>query len=105
MKHLPRVPICQDVHPDTVCGMSPASNHTQSNKPTLKFAEGGIEDFTIPLTVDAVAQRLGCSRSHVFRLIAKREIAAVNIAIPGRLRTRNRITEESVAEYIKKSVC
>lgn len=55
------------------------------------------------LTIDAVAQRLSCSRVHVYRLISDGRLKAVSISTPGSQRQRRRVTEEDLTAFISKA--
>jgi hypothetical protein len=55
------------------------------------------------LTVLEVAERLACTRNHVYRLIAKGTLRSVNIGIPGQARPRKRITEEALEEFMTQN--
>ena len=52
---------------------------------------------TVLLSVANVAERLGCSRSHVYTLIADGKLPTINI---GRGRSITRIPESRVEKYI-----
>lgn len=52
--------------------------------------------FTIP----AAAAQLGCSRSHVYDLIARGELRTVNISARGRSKTR--VRADDIAEFIER---
>jgi len=53
-------------------------------------------------SVEAAAEILGCSGMHVYRLIAARELMAVDIAMPGAGRSKTRIRSDDLAEYIDR---
>jgi excisionase family DNA binding protein len=53
-------------------------------------------------SVEAAAEILGCSGMHVYRLIAARELTAVDIAMPGAGRTKTRIRSDDLAGYIDR---
>lgn len=53
-------------------------------------------------TVPAAAEYLGCSQMHIYRLIAGGELRAVDIAVPGALRTKYRVRADSLSEYIER---
>jgi excisionase family DNA binding protein len=55
------------------------------------------------LTIDQVARRLNCSRVHVYRLIAKGSLTAIDISVPGSTRSRRRVTEEELQLYMNKA--
>jgi excisionase family DNA binding protein len=54
------------------------------------------------LTVPAAAGRLGCSETHVYRLIAAGVLRAVDIAIPGAGRSKTRVRADDLADYINR---
>jgi excisionase family DNA binding protein len=53
------------------------------------------------LPVPAVAERLGCSDSHVYRLIAVGELDAIDIAQPGARKAKTRVSEANLDAYIE----
>jgi excisionase family DNA binding protein len=54
------------------------------------------------LTIKTAADRLGCSITHVYRLIAAGHLRAVDISPPGSGRTKTRIRDDDMGEYIEK---
>jgi excisionase family DNA binding protein len=50
------------------------------------------------LSIEDVAERLSCSRGHVYNLIARGQLDRYNIAIKG---SKARVSEESVDRYIE----
>lgn len=54
------------------------------------------------LTIEEAAQRQGCSKMHVYRQIARGELAAVDIAPPGAQRSKTRIRSDDLAGYIER---
>ena len=54
------------------------------------------------LTVPGAAGQLGCSETHVYRLIAAGLLRAVDIATPGAGRSKTRIRADDLAEYIER---
>lgn len=44
----------------------------------------------------------GCSKMHVYRLIAAGELRAVDIANPGAGRSKSRIRSDDLADYIER---
>lgn len=52
------------------------------------------------LTINQIAERLGCSRVHVYRLIQSGALKAMDISVPGSQRTKMRIRVEDFNEYI-----
>jgi excisionase family DNA binding protein len=55
------------------------------------------------LTIGEVAQRIGCSRMHVYRLIRSGALVPVDIALPGARRTRYRCTAAALDDYLRHS--
>lgn len=55
------------------------------------------------LTIQEVADLLGCSKPHVYRLIGLGVIATVNIATPGAKRPKTRIRPDDLKAYINAS--
>jgi excisionase family DNA binding protein len=53
------------------------------------------------LPVPAVAERLGCSDSHVYRLIAVGELDAIDISQPGARKAKTRVSEANLDAYIE----
>jgi excisionase family DNA binding protein len=53
------------------------------------------------LTIPEAAKRLRCSESHIYRLIANRELRAVDVSQPGARRAKTRISEADLARYIE----
>jgi excisionase family DNA binding protein len=53
-------------------------------------------------TVPAAAEHLGCSDMHIYRLIAAGELRAVDIASPGAGRSKTRIRDDDLADYIDR---
>jgi excisionase family DNA binding protein len=54
------------------------------------------------LTIKAAADRLDCSTTHVYRLIASGQLRAADIAPPGSGRTKTRVRDDDLADYIEK---
>jgi excisionase family DNA binding protein len=52
--------------------------------------------------VAETAKRLGCSEMHVYRLIAAGELAVVDIASPTSTRSKTRIRDDDLADYIDR---
>lgn len=52
------------------------------------------------LSVEQVAEVLGCSRSHVYRLISARQLPCLNIAVGTRAKTR--IPRANVDRFIQQ---
>jgi excisionase family DNA binding protein len=55
------------------------------------------------LKIPQVAEMLGCSDRHVYRLIDAGVLPAVDISPPGSQRSRTRIRFSDLEQYIKKS--
>jgi excisionase family DNA binding protein len=53
------------------------------------------------LTPAEVAERLRCSENHVYRLIAKGALHAVDVSLPGARRPKSRVSEADLAAYVK----
>lgn len=68
------------------------------NAPGLEAVEEPEVSFVF--TPQQVADHLNCSRMHVYRLISRGALKTVDIANPGSLRTKTRIREEDLQEYI-----
>lgn len=47
-------------------------------------------------------ERLGCSENGVYRLIAGGQLRAVDIAPPGSRRSKTRIRDDDLAEFIER---
>jgi excisionase family DNA binding protein len=54
------------------------------------------------LTIKTAAGRLGCSDSHIYRLIAAGHLRAVDISPPGSGRTKTRVRDDDLADYIER---
>ena len=59
-----------------------------------------MQDSPRVFKIDEAATRLGCSRSHVYDLIAAGELRTVNISARGRSKTR--IRSDDLADYIER---
>lgn len=57
----------------------------------------------IALTPQQAADRLGCSKVHIYRLINSGSIPSVDISAPGSLRTKTRILLDDLNAFIKAS--
>ena len=53
-------------------------------------------------TIEGTAGHLGCSPTHVYRLIAAGELRTVDIAMPGAGRTKTRVRGDDLADYIDR---
>ena len=49
-----------------------------------------------------VAERLGCSENHVYRLITSGTLRAVDIGQPGARRSKTRVRSDDLLAYIEK---
>lgn len=52
------------------------------------------------LTLPETAEVLGCSRMHVYRLIQSGALATVDISLPGAKRSKTRIEEDELDNYV-----
>lgn len=57
-------------------------------------------EISFVFTPQQVADHLNCSRMHVYRLIQSGALKAVDISAPGSVRTKTRVREEDLQEYI-----
>jgi len=55
------------------------------------------------LTIPQVAERLGCSNPHVYRLINTGALPAVDIASPGSPRTKTRVRVDDLEGFLQSS--
>jgi excisionase family DNA binding protein len=53
-------------------------------------------------TVPAAAEYLGCSEMHIYRLIAKGVLRAVDISMPGSGRSKTRIRPDDLGAYLEQ---
>ena len=53
------------------------------------------------LTIPEAGERLRCSESHVYRLIAVGKLRAIDVAQPGARKPKTRISEADLAAYIE----
>lgn len=53
-------------------------------------------------TINDVAERLRCSRDHVYRLINAGLLKVVDISAPGSLRTKSRVRSDDFQDYINR---
>ena len=56
------------------------------------------------LTMNDVADLLGCSKPHVYRLIAAESIPVVDIAAKDSKRTKRRVRLEDLIQYIDSAI-
>jgi hypothetical protein len=61
---------------------------------------GDAPSATTVHTIPRVAELLGCSENHAYRLIAAGQLEAIDIAVPGARRTKLRVTDKELARYI-----
>jgi excisionase family DNA binding protein len=54
------------------------------------------------LTIKVAAERLDCSTTHVYRLIASGQLRAADIAPAGSGRTKTRVRSDDLADYINR---
>lgn len=52
------------------------------------------------LTIGEAALRIRASENHVYRLIALRQLRAVDVGLPGSRRSKTRIREDDLVAYI-----
>lgn len=64
-------------------------------------AAKAMEPVTI-YTIPGAAEHLGCSETHLYRLIAAGELKTVDISAPGARRTKTRIRGDDLADYIDR---
>lgn len=62
-----------------------------------------MSDFSALLTIDEVAEQIGCSRMHVYRLIQAGSLVPVDIAVPGAKRSRYRFTRTALTDFYQRS--
>jgi excisionase family DNA binding protein len=53
------------------------------------------------LPVPVAAERLGCSEMHIYRLVSTGELRAVDISLKGAGKSKTRIREDDLDEYIE----
>lgn len=53
-------------------------------------------------TINETARRLGCSRTHAYKLIAVGLLRAVDISAPGSGRSKTRVRPDDLAAYIEQ---
>ncbi len=58
-------------------------------------------ETVIALTPQQAADRLGCSKVHIYRLVNSGLIQSVDISAPGSQRTKTRILLEDLTAYIR----
>lgn len=54
------------------------------------------------LTIGDAAARLGCSDTHIYRLLHAGDLRAVDIAGPGARRTKTRVRSDDLAAYVEQ---
>ena len=52
------------------------------------------------LTIDEAAERLGCSKMHVYRLINAGALRSVDISAPDSKRSKSRVRSDDLQSYI-----
>lgn len=52
------------------------------------------------LTIDETAERLGCSKPHVYRLIQAGALRSVDISAPDSRRSKSRVRLDDLQSYI-----
>jgi excisionase family DNA binding protein len=60
------------------------------------------EDMDTLLTPGEVADRMGCSEKHVYRLIADGEFETTDISRTGSRKSKTRVPSGSLAEYMRR---
>lgn len=71
-------------------------HNTQNNTPT-----NDNEPKPDPIyTPQQAADWLACSREHIYRLIRKGVLPAIDISPPGSIRTKTRIRERDLVAYV-----
>ena len=58
----------------------------------------------IALTPQQAADRLGCSKIHIYRLVNSGALASCDISAPGSQRTKMRILLDDLNDYIRASM-
>ena len=58
------------------------------------------DELVLLFTPREAAERLRCSVNHIYRLIARAELRAVNIAPDGSRRPKTRIRSDDLARYV-----
>ena len=66
---------------------------TQTDTPLLKV-----------MNVNQVADALGCSRTHVYRLIKSGALPAADVSRPGSLKPRTRVLVDDLNDFIHSSI-
>ena len=62
------------------------------------------DPITRLLTPQEAAEYLGCSKPHIYRLITTGALRAVDISAPGSQKTKTRIRQEDLTEYLMGNV-
>lgn len=62
-----------------------------------------LSSATVLLTIPETAARLGCHRDHVYTLIAHGAVEVTDIAAPGSRKSKSRISEAALGEYIRRN--
>lgn len=58
------------------------------------------QNTLIALTLQQAADRLGCSKGHIYRLINSGALPSCDISAPGSLRTKQRILLDDLNDYV-----
>jgi excisionase family DNA binding protein len=61
-----------------------------------------MTEIAVLLTIPETAERLRCSKAHVYRLIAAGQLASVDISVDGSTRAKTRIREADLHLYIDR---
>lgn len=61
-----------------------------------------LEEKVLVYTPAQAAERLGCSKPHIYRLITAGLLDAVDISAPGSRRTKTRILPEDLEAYTQR---
>jgi len=61
-----------------------------------------MSETAILLTIPETAERLRCSKAHVYRLISAGQLRTVDIGVVGSTRAKTRIRETDLHTYIER---
>ncbi len=79
--------------------VKPRPKREQEQAASTATATGPLRLYSIP----GIAALLGgCSKMHVYRLIAAGELRAVDTATPGAGRPKTRVRSDDLADYIER---
>jgi excisionase family DNA binding protein len=67
----------------------------------MKRTTAAVAGTTL-LSMPAAAERLGCSRTYVYRLIASGQLRSVDIKAAGNTRSKTRVRAEDVEAFIER---